>query len=679
MTTQDARSTGNDPFGPLRRRRARGLHERRAMDGRRAPALIWTTVKPSRAQLRAVGFFVIGGRRFARVVRRAQAAGTVRHTLANPAARWLALFARHPRLAVLDVPCATVADLQRIHGYLVEPAFRRQCTLLLHTDRAFADMRPDEYADPHWRYPWTVERLRYLTALQEVATSIAALAPIAPVPARLRLPEWLSCLFGAAAGVAGAGARAAPAATAAPAEPPPRPLRLDAQQAAAVRAGAGVVQVIAPAGSGKTSVLIERVKELLHRGATASRILCATFNKDARLEIAARLAREGVSGVEVRSFHGLGWTMLRQEKRMRPRIGALGPDVWRRLAHEAMAAEPEGVLLDPDAAQAAVSTFKLAGMIRPQQAVEHARGQDAAARTAARLYALYEQCLDERRQLDFDDLIATPVALMQDDAALRRRWQDRFDHVLVDEYQDIEPAQALLVGLLAAPQDSLFCVGDEDQCIYAWRRAAVQRVIELDQVYPGLERFPLTRNYRCGAAITAASRRLIEHNRRRFRKPLLAGAQQAGVIRVLPVVDRPAGAELVAASLRSSVRGEVAVLARTTELLREVALACARAGVSCAVPDKISTGATHDPAAVELATIHAAKGREWNRVILYGIDQGQCPHAQSLAAASGRDGIEDERRLFYVALTRARCELDIVCTATRPSQFLFEAKLVRRD
>ena len=640
------------------------------MDGRRAPTLIWTSVKPSRAQLRAAGFFVIGGRHFARVVRRAQAAGTVRRTLANPAARWLALFARHQRLAVLDVPCATVSELQQIHGYLVEPALRRRCTLLLHTDRAVADLRPDDYVDPHWRYPWTLERLRYLIARQEIATTIAAVAPIAPVPARSRRPGWLSRLFGAAAPIAGA---------AAPAEPPPRPVRLDPQQAAAVRAGTGVVQVIAPAGSGKTSVLIERVKELLHRGAAAPRILCATFNKDARLEIAARLAREGVAGVEVRSFHGLGWTMLRQEKRMRPRIGALGPDAWRRLAHEAIAAEPEGVLLDPDAAQAAVSTFKLARMIRPRQAVENARGQDAAARTAARLYALYEQCLDDRQQLDFDDLIATPVALMQDDAALRRRWQDRFDHVLVDEYQDIEPAQALLVGLLAAPQDSLFCVGDEDQCIYAWRRAAVQRVIELDQVYPGLERFPLTRNYRCGAAITAASRRLIEHNRRRFRKPLLAGAQQSGEIQVLPVVDRPTGAKLVAALLRGAVRGNVAVLARTTELLREVALACARAGVSCAVPDKISAGATHDPAAVELATIHAAKGREWNRVILYGVDQGQCPHAQSLTAASGRDGIEDERRLFYVALTRARCELDIVCTATRPSQFLFEANLLRRD
>jgi DNA helicase-2/ATP-dependent DNA helicase PcrA len=211
------------------------------------------------------------------------------------------------------------------------------------------------------------------------------------------------------------------------------------------------------------------------------------------------------------------------------------------------------------------------------------------------------------------------------------------------------------VGLLAAPEDSLFCVGDEDQCIYAWRRATVQRIIELDQVYPGLERHALVRNYRCGRRITEASKRLIEHNRVRFRKPLQAGARQSGQIVVGPCADRAAGAALVAHLISDATANEVVVLARTSRLLAEVAAAC----------DKLSGGRPD----VELATIHAAKGREWDRVILYGVDEGQTPHSQ----ARSDEGLEDERRLFYVALTRAKVRLEIICTEGRESRFLREA------
>ena len=103
----------------------------------------------------------------------------------------------------------------------------------------------------------------------------------------------------------------------------------------------------------------------------------------------------------------------------------------------------------------------------------------------------------EQDQNDFDDYIFSSLRLLQEQPDVASRWQERYSAVLVDEYQDIEPAQELLVQTMAAPEDLLFCVGDEDQCLYAWRRASVERVIELDQLYPGLERHALGRNYRC--------------------------------------------------------------------------------------------------------------------------------------------------------------------------------------
>jgi DNA helicase-2/ATP-dependent DNA helicase PcrA len=763
----------------------------RADEQTRRRRLAWTTTPPVRGQLRRDGYHVVHFQRLRAAILRARTVGSVRSSLANPAARVLSIFARHARIAVLDVSCRTVEDLALLHGYVVEPAFRHDCTLLIHADAALDKLTDGAFIDQDWRYAWTLERLRWLAGLYEVPTD-------RPCPAsvnrwRLRFP-WVSRRVDSSS-------------------------RLDPEQLAAVRAGDGVVQVIAPAGSGKTTVLIARVKELLGRGTSAERILCTTFNKDAVSEMSARLAREGVDGVVVRSFHSLGLWLLKEERCLRARIGSPTFAQWRLLARRAMEAEPDGVWIDAPAAQNAVSDFKLSRMITP--AVALASATDARERTVAHLFAFHEQLLAEQGLLDFDDLIAHAVALLRVDASVRRRWQARFERVLVDEYQDIEPAQALLVGLLAAPQDSLFCVGDEDQCIYAWRRATVQRVIELDQVYPGLERFPLVRNYRCGKTITTASRRLIEHNTQRFRKPLRSGTTHRGEVVAWAERDRAACAALAAEWLREAARGKVVILARTTTLLREVALACASRGIAFDAPQKavsssgargtleaylrlladpreaaaadvelvfrvpnrslpqdtaetvaagLRAGASFGQAlaglrvepwrrtklaeagafldalakesaadhliarlrsdggldqhyalqermsetervdvevlelvhaaarektvrhlagllgaqtlalrtyrsdtAVELTTIHGAKGREWDCVILYGADEGQLPHAHSMADAE--DGIEDERRLCYVALTRARERLDIVSTLGRPSRFLREAGL----
>ena len=609
--------------------------------GDRTRVLHWTTVAPAPRQLRRDGYHVLRYRRLAAAVASAQPRGCARSSLQNPASGLLALYRKHPRLAVLDVPCRTVEDLRLIHGYLVEPAFRSGCCLLIGAERELEALSPPEFIDADWGCPFTLGRLRHLASLYAL-------------PERVRGPDPVSRWRRLAKLVSRRG------------DIPPRPVpHLDAEQNAAIGAGDGVVQVIAPAGSGKTTVLVERVRELCRRGTQPDRVLCSTFNRDACLEMGARLARVGLEGAQVRSFHGLGLSILKEEKRLRGSIGTLEAARWQELAVEAALAEPGCGNFDGPAAQNAVGIFKLSLMIPPREAWERAVAEGPRQRAEARAYGLYQRLLRQEGRLDFDDLISESIALLQDDARVREKWQARFERVLVDEYQDIEPAQALLIGLLAAPQDSLFCVGDEDQCIYAWRRASVQRVIDLDQAYPGLERFPLVRNYRCGRAITHASRRLIGHNKVRFRKPLHSGIQEPGRITVWPQKDLKLGAEFVARLLRDAVPGQVAVLARTGRLLADVAVACGLASPA--------EGRLHG---VELATVHGAKGREWDRVILFGADQGRFPLARAVrAGATGEDGggLEDERRLFYVALTRARRQLDIVCSAEAPSQFLPEA------
>ncbi len=606
-----------------------------ASDPGRVRVLRWAVPPPPARRLRAEGYQVLNWDRLAAAVAAARPSGGRRRSLANPAAGLFAVYARHERVAVVGVPCGSVDDLRLLLGYVVEPAFRAGCTLLIGAGQALEALDPAACIDPDWRCPWTLERLRHLAARY----AEPAVVPLPPPP----LPWWR---------------RFMPAAWR-PVDTGPRPApHLDPQQNAAVAAGDGVVQVIAPAGSGKTTVLVERVRELHRRGTPTGRILCSTFNRDACTEMTARLARAGLEGTTVRSFHGLGLDILKAEGRLRGGVGILEPVCWQELAVRAAAAEPGCGHFDGAAAQHAVGTFKLAAMITPAEAWRQAAAAGPRARAEARAYDFCEQELAARGRVDFDDLIARSVALLQQDAAVRTRWQARFERVLVDEYQDIEPAQALLIGLLAAPQDSLFCVGDEDQCIYAWRRASVARVLELDQTYPGLERHPLVRNYRCGRAITGASRRLIGQNRQRFCKPLLAGVRQRGRISVWTQPDPERGAIRAAAMVAGAEPGSVAVLARTGKLLEAVAAAW-------------QAGAGADGAAcpADLLTVHGAKGREWDRVIIFGADQGRFPLARALRAGQ----LEDERRLFYVALTRARQQLDIVCSAAAPSRFLQEA------
>lgn len=594
----------------------------------RTRQLRWTTTAPPAATLRRDGYHVLPFTRVQALVAKARTTGATRSSLGNPAARLLDILAHHPKVAVLGVTLDDAPALHTVYAYLVEPAYRHGCTLLVAADRPLDALDPARYIDPQWRYPWTLERLRHLAARASSPELVAVPAPVN------RWRRWWRRLW-----------RQVDTVPLIPTAP-----RLDPQQRAAALAGDGVVQIIAPAGSGKTTVLIERVRELQRRGTEAGRILCLSFNRDAKVEIATRLQAAGLEGVEVRSFHGLGLRILREEGQLREHVGELDDASLAELCTEYCV--PHTVA----EAREVISAFKLAAMVTPEEASAAAPDDDP----AARLYAAYDHRLRRDRRLDFDDLVAGAVRLLQVDAAVRHRWQHRFERVLVDEYQDIEPAQALLVGLLAAPHDSLFCVGDEDQCIYAWRRATVQRIIELDQVYPGLERHALERNYRCGRRITAASRRLIEHNRMRFRKPLRAGAPQHGTIEVTACPDRRLGARLVArwlgeAAASAVAAGEVAVLARTSRLLAEVQAACEALGV--------------DPDGVELATIHGSKGREWPRVIIYGVDEGQSPHSQALAEG----GLEDERRLFYVAMTRAKERLELVCTRGRESRFISEA------
>ena len=888
--------------------------------------LTWTTSPPTAKQLRAKGFETYRyGEIRDRFIVPARNASTTRPNLENAASGLLDVLASHDRLAILNVPCNTAGDLQDIYGFLVEPAFRRNISLLLGVDRPLEDLDPTLFVAPDFEYDWSLQRLRHvamhylrtggdqpLTPIESMlldAMVDAGLTPqtqygIGPYRVDFAFPShrltieadgrgWHDAVRDAVrdAHLAQMGwdvtrfsgsqiyrdapgcARAVESTLARRGQslvyselpdelgptswwrrfldwllrrpttsdllrwPDPPILEtaepqwkahLDAHQRRAVEAHEGVVQIIAPAGSGKTTTLLTRVQELLSRGIPANRILCTTFNRATRIELEERLKDLGVSSVDVLNFHALGRQILHEEGMLRKDIVRVSHGHWRFLAREAMNEIESGVWLDAPVASEAVSNYKLALMWSPAQAEKSAQSDEE--RTTAAIYRRYEQHLEESDAHDFDDLIIRPLELLKTDSAARDRWQRKWECVLVDEYQDIEPAQELLIRMIAAPEDSIFAVGDEDQCIYSWRRASVERIVQLDTKYPGLERVVLETTYRCPRTIAEAAAAMIANNKRRFPKVIKAfeGNEDPGEITVQSFNGVPEAARHVAERLAgANDPDEVAVIARTSLLLREVVSACDDLGIEVHAPSralrasdaeasilsylrliaspasasdgdirqafrvpnrylpngeesslrvslaggkslsqaigllnippdqdwrlpKLEEGAAlldelklepdaanviyllrtrglldqhyssvermspHDQieiealerlqeraegksvaeylteletraarlagagseSGIELTTIHGAKGREWDTVILFSADLNQLPHFRALADTDSDDefneAIEDERRLAYVAMTRAKQRLEIV-VSDKPSPFLVEA------
>jgi superfamily I DNA/RNA helicase len=176
-----------------------------------------------------------------------------------------------------------------------------------------------------------------------------------------------------------------------------------------------VIQIIAPAGSGKTAVLVERVRELRRRGVPPQAICCVTFNKHAKNELQSRLRKWGVGDVRARTFHGLGAMILDREGKLREHVDEPTPSQWRLLANNAKrSAGQYGVWLDPHEAQAHISELKLGRLLSPAEYADTiCETSDAVERTVSALYEGYEEqqrrCRpDGLRRLDL--LLAAPVA-----------------------------------------------------------------------------------------------------------------------------------------------------------------------------------------------------------------------------------------------------------------------------
>ena len=565
---------------------------------------------------------------------------------------------------------------------------------------------------------------------------------------------------------------------------------LDPEQRVAAEAESESVLVLAGPGTGKTTTLVGRYLHLLGRGVTPARLFVSTFTARAAEEMRWRIGAkvDGMEGMEPDRFR-------------RMPIGTLHGMAARLLLKTPPADCPRFQIFDDHACNRVIARHRLYlsddsrkpmdvfgaykdRLMDPAAALAEAKlKDDVDLKEAAEKYALYQKALAAEGGFDFGDLIMTLVAALERDVEYGGRIAGFFDHLLIDEYQDINLAQERMLRLLRGQGAHLWAVGDDDQCLYAWRSADPAYILDFETAWPQAKLYRLSRNYRSTATIVQAAAALIGRNQRRHVKTQQPASPSRLAVTVAGLEDDLAEAAYVLHVVKGLAgRGipwrEMAVLYRAGHVGSRIQIALAEAGVPLTVrgagefwqlapvrltaglirllhdshdmdaramlghgkrvdklldqaPDKIDmeapwpvlcrqvgrlVSATARPPgeeglqwrdlcftasdlaaeceglegfvalmeeqrrslrkaesggdAVVLSTIHGAKGLEWAAVVVAGCEDDLMPHESSA-------DLEEERRLMYVAATRAKRWLVLSFAAerrksARPSPYIAE-------
>lgn len=366
---------------------------------------------------------------------------------------------------------------------------------------------------------------------------------------------------------------------------------LNPPQRKAVKTLRGPLLVLAGAGTGKTRVITYRVAELIQRGTDPTRILAVTFTNKAAREMRERvgklLKKRVKTRPEVSTFHSLCVRILRRQIRhlgYPPNFSIYDRGDQESLARSALReVHVSSQKLRPGDFLAIVSNWK-SQTLRPDDVMGKTTNEKE--ELAALAYGKYEAALRGSGALDFDDLLLCTEELFERVPKARRAEAKRFDHLLIDEYQDTNALQYRIVKHLALGHRNLCVVGDDDQSIYGWRGAEVTHILNFKKDWPEATVVRLEDNYRSRASILEIANELISCNKLRHDKKLRASREGGDRPRVFKLADELEEATTVVKEIFERTRstgpdranpGEFAILFRTNEQPRALELELRRA------------------------------------------------------------------------------------------------------
>lgn len=294
-------------------------------------------------------------------------------------------------------------------------------------------------------------------------------------------------------------------------------------QKKAISHGKGPAMVLAGPGSGKTLVITYRVKWLIEEvGIHPHNILVVTFTRAAAREMEERFHQfEGMqtAGVMFGTFHSVFFMILRHAYRY------TGNNILReeqkRAYIKSLVEEMELEIEDENDFYTGI-LGEISYVKGEMLSLSHYHSSNLADELFIKIFKGYEEKLRSSNQLDFDDMLVFCYDLLKERPDILKLWQDKFQYILIDEFQDINRVQYEIVKLLAGSGEHLFIVGDDDQSIYRFRGAKPEIMLKFGKDFPGVSKYILHTNYRCSEQIVTSAARLIKHNQKRFEKNMQA-------------------------------------------------------------------------------------------------------------------------------------------------------------
>lgn len=333
---------------------------------------------------------------------------------------------------------------------------------------------------------------------------------------------------------------------------------LNPEQRAAVEHKDGPLLILAGAGSGKTRVITCRIAHLMAQGVSPDQILAVTFTNKAAREMRERVT-ETVgsitnSGMVISTFHSLGMLILREcidRIGFKKNFSIYGAGDQGRLIRDLIRElAPQGEKYDADRILSLISAGK--NRLETPESFRYNPGDPYAA-MASEIYPRYQKRLKAYNAVDFDDILLLTERLLREHADLRDAYRNRFQYIMVDEYQDTNQAQYKILRLLADGHRNFCVVGDDDQSIYAWRGANPGNILDFEKDFPGTRVVKLESNYRSTGNILAAANAVIKNNAKRKDKVLRATGEEGLPISLVVCEDEESEAVQIVEQIRGAV------------------------------------------------------------------------------------------------------------------------------
>ncbi|MDE0087346.1 MAG: crossover junction endodeoxyribonuclease RuvC [Candidatus Poribacteria bacterium] len=436
---------------------------------------------------------------------------------------------------------------------------------------------------------------------------------------------------------------------------------LNPSQQQAVMHETGPLLIIAGPGSGKTRTVVHSIAYAIeNRRVLPSRIVAFTFTRKAKNELKDRLSRivgENIaSNIWISTFHSFCGKVMHQDvqqldigDRQEFTVNELtqlyneDPRAQIEYLQHHRFAEPEDVLRFISECRAA--------NIPPHEVASYAQDRHLS-QAYVEIYQRYRQ-LPENDEINYTECQLLTNALFRDVPAVREKWQEKFDLIFVDEYQDTDPIQYRIIKFLAEKHKNLRVVGDDDQGIYGWRGADIQNILNFEENFTNAQVIPLGQNYRSTLSIVEASRALAEFNPDHQEKELFTRNPEGQKVKYLRCEDDEEEAFTIATFIRRAVDeggrspSDFAVLYRNSRQADAFKNAFNDLGIQYHIaPDSSDTNTP----GVSMMTIHKSKGLEFPNVFVVGICQGLLPNYHN----QDEKDWGEELRVLYVAMTRAK-------------------------